>query len=474
MRTADSVLDAKATGARSRNPDRISGCGPQPSPSKAKHVLFTLPGMVSLPRFLLESQRARLRRARMAGWTATPRRGVHLAVGLMACGCVGCGAGGERSQRAGEHAEPGRQTESVERRRARGRAREAERRAGPRARSPSAAAPSPPPATRAAAPEPARQASPQSEGAERGPGTEAAAEKVAAVLALSPAQSTSVGWPQRGRLEGGAALPGVGPGFISNPRRPNPSAIYGTVELIQALVRAAGRVADASPGGMLTINDIALPAGGDIPHHGSHRTGRDVDVLFYLLEPNGEPRPSVGAFLDPRGRGVDFKDLLDPSDDVDVRLDAARTWAFVEALLEGPHRDDVQRIFVVEHIRALLLEAAQGAAAETRARFEMVTCQPGYPHDDHLHIRFYCSVEDLAAGCEDSPPVYPFRRAALRRAGLRPTIHRLPRRRRTRSPSEAAARARAKAGPMHPRVARWLDRRNAWFAQPHPGRPYCR
>ena len=27
--------------------------------------------------------------------------------------------------------------------------------------------------------------------------------------------------------------------------------------------------------------------GGPIPHHGSHRSGRDVDVLFYLLDREG-------------------------------------------------------------------------------------------------------------------------------------------------------------------------------------------
>src|SRR4029079_15818694 len=98
-------------------------------------------------------------------------------------------------------------------------------------------------------------------------------------------------------------------------------------------------------------------------------------------------------FLDRRGRGYDFKDLRDPRDDVLVRLDAPRTWRFVQARLEGPEGDQVQRIFLADHLRAMLLAQATraGARAEIRARFSAVTCQPGYPHDDHLYVRFFCT-----------------------------------------------------------------------------------
>lgn len=300
-------------------------------------------------------------------------------------------------------------------------------------------------------------------------------DPIAALLALEPASSTSIGGPNDGRVEGAAALPEAGPGFQSNPRRPNATAIYGTVELLQALVRAAAAVDEALPGSTLFINDVGLEQGGPIARHGSHRAGRDVDVLFYLLDREGAPREPVGAFLDVRGRGYDFKDLADPSDDVLVRLDAPRTWRFVQALLEGPFADDVQRIFVAEHLRTLLLAEAERARAPRalRERFADITCQPGYPHDDHLHIRFHCTPEDMAAGCEDSGPVYPWRRAALRALGLEPVISR-PRPDRPRSPQVSAEEARERAGPMHARVIEWLERREAWMRAPRTGRPFCR
>ncbi|MGF1465547.1 MAG: penicillin-insensitive murein endopeptidase, partial [Sandaracinaceae bacterium] len=304
---------------------------------------------------------------------------------------------------------------------------------------------------------------------------EAEAEAVARLLALPGSASTSIGGPRDGRLEGGVALPAAGPGFRGNPRRPNPSARFGTVELVQALVGAAAVVGDALPGSTLVVNDLGFREGGPIPHHGSHRAGRDVDVLFYLVDAEGRPVDSVGAFLAPRGRGVDFRDLAVRDDDVDVVLDAERTWRFVQALIEGPSGPHLPRVFVAEHLRALLLEAAEraDAPAAARERFGAITCQPGYPHDDHLHLRFYCTPEDLGRGCEDSGPTYRWRRDELAALGLEPVINR-PRPDRPRSARTSPEEARAAAGPMHRRVEAWLARRQAWMSRPHPGRLFCR
>lgn len=295
-----------------------------------------------------------------------------------------------------------------------------------------------------------------------------------AVLALPPSRSLSIGSPNQGRLEGGVPLPERGPGFRSNPNRPNAAAYFGTVETIQSLVRAAGVVSAAMPGSTLYINDIGFEAGGPIEHHGSHRAGRDVDVLFYYFDSAGEPWPSKGVPIDPDGQGFDFGDLVDPSDDVAVRLDVARTWRFVQALLEGEaeERSAVQRIFVVEHVRtALLAEAARaGAPPSIRERFADITCQPSYPHDDHLHVRYFCSADDLAAGCEDVTPLYPWHREALAAAEVEPVMA-APRPHRRRTPTRAAA---IPDIPMDDTVRSFLERRAEWAAQPHPGRRFCR
>ncbi|MBW1762257.1 MAG: penicillin-insensitive murein endopeptidase, partial [Deltaproteobacteria bacterium] len=145
--------------------------------------------------------------------------------------------------------------------------------------------------------------------------------------------SVSLRNPNDGSLRGGVPLPLTAPGLRFNPAR-NPSTRYGTIEMVRGLVDAGGRVEKELGGIPATINDLSYEEGGPIPHHRSHQSGRDVDVLFYQLGPDGNPIESVGAFFDPSGAGVDFRDLADPSDDVALQLDVPRTWLFLQALIE--------------------------------------------------------------------------------------------------------------------------------------------
>lgn len=298
-----------------------------------------------------------------------------------------------------------------------------------------------------------------------------------ALLASLPgaSTSTSIGSPTNGHLEGGVPLPLRGPGFRHNDRRSR-DARYGTVEVVRAIARAADTVAREAPGSELVVNDLGLPQGGRISHHGSHRAGRDADILFFVRDDQGETRPAVGEAIEPDGTGYDYKDLSTPEDDVRVHFDAARTWRFVRALLED-REAEVQRIFVVEHLRAMLLaEAARSRApSELVRRFADVSCQPSYPHDDHLHVRWYCSFEDLRAGCEDLAPSYPWRIAELKAAKLKPV---LATRVKSDDPAEVVTQEQAEAAVKkqapHPDVLAFLERRKAWEKQPHPGRPYCK
>lgn len=289
----------------------------------------------------------------------------------------------------------------------------------------------------------------------------------------NPSASTSIGGPSSGSLRGGVPLPERTPGLLSNVRRPNATAFYATAEVIDALVVAARLVEEEEPGGTLVVSDIGFEQGGPIDHHGSHQAGRDVDVLFYLQSPEGAPIASVGAPIDPNGEGTDYRDLLDPADDIPLRIDLSRTWRFIEALLT-PRDNEVQRMFIVEHLRTMLLQEAarQRAPRAVIRRFEEVTCQPSYAHDDHLHIRFFCSAEDIALGCADGNPMYPWRNAQLAEAGVDAVMEQRPRRRRSRVVTEEEV--RANAPPMHASVRTFLDWRETWTTQPHPGRVYCR
>lgn len=303
--------------------------------------------------------------------------------------------------------------------------------------------------------------------------TESRAESAPPTTDWSALQSTSVRNPNDGSLRGGVPLPLEAPGLRFNPSR-DPSSRYGTVEVVRSLVEAAARV-DRELGGLpVTINDLSLEQGGPIPHHRSHQSGRDVDTLFYQLGPDGHPIESVGAFFDPKGRGVDFNDLATPEDDVPLELDVPRTWLFVQALLEAEHAE-VQNIYVAEHIRTLLLTHSRdvGAPKATVEKFEAVTCQPRYPHDDHFHIRFFCTADDIREGCRDSKPIYPWQRARLEAAGVKP-LPLAPKRSTANAKIVTHEEARAAAGPLDPEVERWLDLREQWVKKPHPGRTYCK
>jgi penicillin-insensitive murein endopeptidase len=300
----------------------------------------------------------------------------------------------------------------------------------------------------------------------------------ASPLLVSASLSTSIGGPSNGSIRGAVPLPEAGPGFRSNALRPNVTAYFGTVELVSALVQAAAAVHEELPGSEVVINDLGFAEGGPIPHHGSHQAGRDVDVLFYYLDHDGQPWPAKGVPIDLRGRGWDFGDLSDPRDDVRVRIDLPRTWRFIAALIEhdlAAEEPLLQRMFIAELVRTLLLGQAERvrAPSHVRERFEALTCQPSHPHDDHVHLRFFCSAEDLREGCADSPPLYPWRREQLRAVGIEPVFAtRAPRR--ERAPTVTRRQAQQAAGRIHSRVAAFLAERALWSAAQHPGRPYCR
>ncbi len=321
------------------------------------------------------------------------------------------------------------------------------------------------------APEPAPESAPEPDPE---PAVDPAIQaELDAVFAASPERSTSTGSPIDGDLEGAIAVPLRGPGFRFNPSK-DPGSRYGTVELVQSVVRAAMAVHAQLPGNDATFGDLSREQGGVIKGHASHQAGRDVDVLFYLLDAEGKAFPAKAIPIDPAGEGTDYRDLAVPEDDIPVTLDVPRTWAFVAALLSGEGGDEVQRIFVVEHVRAMLLEhaRAEGADAKVVERFAEITCQPGFPHDDHMHIRWFCAAGDIEAGCRDMKPIYPRQRERLAAAGV--SAKPAGKRQRKRPKLTTHAEARAKAGPMHESVTAFLDRRKAWIKRPHPGREYCK
>jgi penicillin-insensitive murein endopeptidase len=244
-----------------------------------------------------------------------------------------------------------------------------------------------------------------------------------------PGAAGSFGAPNAGMLRDGEKLATRGDGFML--ARPTDPTRFGTATLVGALARAFASVAQHFPGTPpMRVGDLSYPQGGEHPRHGSHRSGRDGDLIFHATDAAGMPisgsgflaydrfgvarapsptselgLPAPPAALSPRGP---------------VMFDLARNWHFVRTLL----LDDaslVQWLFCSHGIKALLLRYAAEHEPEPEAvvRAAAVLHQPsrGRPHDDHFHIRVLCTAEESSAGCTDYGPIWPWLRDRVEKIG---------------------------------------------------------
>jgi penicillin-insensitive murein DD-endopeptidase len=219
---------------------------------------------------------------------------------------------------------------------------------------------------------------------------------------LAPGLAGSVGMPNSGVQTGAVELPERGSGFARY--RPKGQHHWGRPRLVNAITRIAAEVEAELPGGVLVIGDLGAKRGGQIPGHASHRSGRDVDLLFYALTPAGAPIPSPG-FVRYEADGLA---IVQGTDDY-VRLDVAREWLLVKKLVTDAEIG-VQFLFISRPLEALLMDyaRARGEPLELQYRVQTVMLQPGdsLPHDDHLHLRIACSPEEVQAGCSGGGPYW--------------------------------------------------------------------
>lgn len=208
---------------------------------------------------------------------------------------------------------------------------------------------------------------------------------------------TTVSWgpPNAGILVEGSRLPLQGDGFYVPPRWAARGTQYGTDELIDTITYVGRVVSTVHPGTRLAVADLSIEGGGRSAHHASHRTGRDVDFVLFAKD-------ATGTLVSPtamRHFGADGKtrDAGPP-----LTFDAERSWTVVRALVEAPG-PGVANIFLSAPLRDLVLDygRASGAPDAIVDLAGQMLAQPGdsAPHDDHMHIRIYCSTTD--AHCSD-------------------------------------------------------------------------
>ncbi|MBK8720635.1 MAG: penicillin-insensitive murein endopeptidase [Deltaproteobacteria bacterium] len=227
--------------------------------------------------------------------------------------------------------------------------------------------------------------------------------------------SVSTDKSNRGRLRSPARLPLRGSGFRVPKRWQERGFQYGTDELVAAVQRAAARVHAADRRATLGVADFSRNRGGSSKWHNSHHSGRDVDIIFYTTDAGGKPLPPQDLDMmtfDDDGKpyvGKRDKDgYHDPAWAV-RRFDVRRNWEFIEALLTDPSIR-LQWVFVSDGLKAKLLAWARRKQRPqwVIAYADMVLRQPAdsLPHDNHFHVRVYCSRADRFHGCVDRGPVW--------------------------------------------------------------------
>lgn len=179
-------------------------------------------------------------------------------------------------------------------------------------------------------------------------------------------------------------------------------------------------------GAVAGFADLSPLAGGPSKWHKSHQAGRDVDVLFYtkLADGTSLPPPEHDMILfSSEGKPIlpvqYTAGYADPQWE-QRRFDARKNWLFIEALLRDP-AIRIQWIFISHGLESLILAEAR---RRERPRWlveyaDAVMQQPGdsLPHDDHMHVRLYCSRADRFHGCEDQGVVWQHEKKAYKYLG---------------------------------------------------------
>jgi penicillin-insensitive murein DD-endopeptidase len=222
---------------------------------------------------------------------------------------------------------------------------------------------------------------------------------------LAPSLRGSVGLPNQGVLTDAAELPQSGIGYERY--RTASTHYWGVPRLVAAIKKAAASVARFTPGGApLAVGDLSSHNGGKIPNHASHRTGRDVDLLYYFTDVYGHSIKSPG-FVSIGSDGL----AQDPTNQRFARLDIERQWLLAKALLTDS-QVDLLWMFVSRDVEAMLIQHARalGEPIELVWRAEQVLHQPrdSAPHDDHMHVRIACTEAEALEGCEGGGPHWPW------------------------------------------------------------------
>jgi penicillin-insensitive murein endopeptidase len=214
-----------------------------------------------------------------------------------------------------------------------------------------------------------------------------ATSKVAGHARPGKKGAQSIGAPNNGRLTGAARLRGS-----RTLRQREGGHSWGLPQLVHLLSHAATEVAHKHRGSQMLVGDLSGRTGGHLDRHGSHQTGRDADVGFYVMSSKGKPM-AVKRF-------IPFDEAGNARDAPGVRFDEGRNWTMVEAMLKDD-KASVRYLFISNALRGKLLAYAARKHIPKdlmeKAASVMMSPHDADLHDDHVHVRISCpeSMQDV-------------------------------------------------------------------------------
>lgn len=217
-----------------------------------------------------------------------------------------------------------------------------------------------------------------------------------------PRGSLSVGVTSRGRLRRARRIKSRGRYYSFFTHIAERKTYWGTDEMQRFINRVSADVARRHRGAELRLGNVSLHHGGRSPWHHSHQAGRDVDICFYARDRRGKP-VKMTDFRKFRRTGF--------SRDGELVFDDARNLDVALAML-AQEEIPVQWVFVARWLKRRMLKLAKrrGIDSKVRTRLARLLRQPGdsAPHDDHFHVRLFCSLQDRKYGCLDRGPRRPW------------------------------------------------------------------
>ena len=213
------------------------------------------------------------------------------------------------------------------------------------------------------------------------------------------AGSIALGNTSRGGLIDPAMVPDAGEFHYILPAHLGRPTHYGTDELVELLLTSAEQVATAFPASRLAVGNLSVFDGGRISWSRSHNSGRDVDLGFFIRDKEGADLPLETLVHIRRSGAV--------AEIPGATFDTERNWAVVKALLTS-ETAKVQWIFIYAPLERMLLAHATklGEPQALIDKAATIMHQPGdsAPHDDHFHIRIFCTLDDRLEGCRNTGP----------------------------------------------------------------------